>query len=52
MLLSEDAGPLNDAQRDFMKEIHSGAERLYQTVDLLLGISRVESGKMKAERKQ
>lgn len=51
MLLSEDAGSLTDTQKDFMKEIHSGAERLYQTVDLLLGISRVESGKLKAERK-
>ncbi|MDO8604636.1 MAG: ATP-binding protein [bacterium] len=50
MLLSEDAGTLNDSQRDFMKEIHGGAERLYQTVDLLLGISRIESGKIKADR--
>lgn len=50
MLLSEDAGALNDSQRDFMNEIHGGAERLYQTVDLLLGISRVESGKLKADR--
>ena len=50
MLLSQDAGPLNDSQKDFMNEIHGGAERLYQTVDLLLGISRVESGKLKADR--
>lgn len=50
MLLSEDAGALNPAQRDFMKEIHGGAERLYQTVDLLLGLSRVESGKIKIEK--
>jgi PAS domain S-box-containing protein len=50
MLLSEDAGVLNPAQRDFMSEIHGGAERLYQTVDLLLGISRAESGKMKTEK--
>ena len=41
---------LNDSQKDFMREIHGGAERLYQTVDLLLGISRVESGKVKADR--
>ena len=50
MLLSEDAGALNESQKDFMKEIHGGAERLYQTVDLLLGISRVESGKIKTDR--
>lgn len=50
MLLAEDTGPLNESQKDFMREIHGGAERLYQTVDLLLGISRVESGKMKSEK--
>lgn len=50
MLLSGDVGPLNDAQKDFMTEVHGGAERLYQTVDLLLGISRVESGKIKTEK--
>lgn len=52
MLLSEDAGPLNESQKDFMNEIHGGAQRLYQTVDLLLGISRVESGKLKTEKTQ
>jgi len=52
MLLSEDVGPLNEAQKDFMSEVHGGAERLYQTVDLLLGISRVESGKIKTEKQQ
>lgn len=51
MLLSGDVGPLNDAQKDFMTEVHGGAERLYQTVDLLLGISRVESGKIKTEKR-
>lgn len=50
MLLSGDVGPLNEAQKDFMTEVHGGAERLYQTVDLLLGISRVESGKIKTEK--
>lgn len=51
MLLSGDVGPLNEAQKDFMTEVHGGAERLYQTVDLLLGISRVESGKIKTEKR-
>ena len=49
MLLSEDVGVLSKEQRDFLGEIHGGAERLYQTIDLLLGISRVESGKSKTE---
>lgn len=51
MLLSDDAGTLTKDQREFLSEIHGGAERLYQTIDLLLGISRVESGKLKAENK-
>ncbi len=50
MLLSGDAGDLTEAQRDFLTEIHGGAERLYQTIDLLLGISRVESGRLKFEK--
>ncbi len=50
MLLSGDAGDLSEAQRDFLTEIHGGAERLYQTIDLLLGISRVESGRLKFEK--
>lgn len=50
MLLSGDAGDLSVSQRDFLNEIHGGAERLYQTIDLLLGISRIESGKMKSEK--
>ncbi len=47
MLLDEDVGTLSKEQKDFLNEIHGGAERLYQTIDLLLGISRVESGKTK-----
>lgn len=50
MLLSEDAGVLSEAQKDFLKEIHGGAERLYQTIDLLLGISRIESGRIKQQK--
>lgn len=51
MLLSDDVGRLTKQQKDFLNEIHGGAERLYQTIDLLLGISRVESGKLKIEKK-
>ena len=49
MLLDEDVGSLSPSQRDFLTEIHEGTQRLYKTIDLLLGISRVESGKQKAE---
>ncbi|KKU82187.1 MAG: Multi-sensor signal transduction histidine kinase [Parcubacteria group bacterium GW2011_GWA1_47_8] len=51
MLLSGDAGDVSDSQRDFLNEIHGGVERLYQTVDLLLGISRIENGKLKTDKK-
>ncbi|MEK7538804.1 MAG: ATP-binding protein [Patescibacteria group bacterium] len=51
MLLGDDVGNMTKEQREFLEEIHGGAERLYQTIDLLLGISRVESGKLKAEKK-
>lgn len=49
MLISEDAGPLNPSQKDFMKEINDGTQRLYQTIDLLLEISRIESGHQKGD---
>ncbi len=52
MLISEDAGALNEAQKDFLKEIHDGVQRLYQTVDLLLGISRVEGGTGRGAKSQ
>lgn len=51
MLLGDDVGNMTKEQREFLEEIHGGAERLYQTIDLLLGISRVESGKLRAENK-
>lgn len=47
MLLSEDAGPLNEMQRDFASEVNSGTLRLYNTIDLLLSISRIENGTLK-----
>lgn len=47
MLLSEDAGPLNEMQRDFAKEVNEGTLRLYSTIDLLLSLSRIENGTLK-----
>jgi len=49
-MLLDDGEELNPSQRDFLNEIHGGSERLYQTIDLLLGISRVENGKIKPEK--
>ena len=50
MLVSKNTGELNEAQRDFVSEIQGGVDRLSQTIELLLGISRIESGKTKNEK--
>ncbi|MEI6580677.1 MAG: ATP-binding protein [bacterium] len=50
MLLSGSYGMLNKSQIDLAKEIHDGVNRLYQTINLLLGISRIESGKTGKEK--
>ncbi|MEK7452920.1 MAG: ATP-binding protein [Patescibacteria group bacterium] len=51
MLLDDDADILSEQQREFLNEIHNGTKRLYKTIDLLLGISRIEGGKLKEEKK-
>lgn len=38
-------GPLNKEQADFLNEIYQGSIRLFKTIDTLLALSRVESGK-------
>ncbi len=43
-------GPLNEMQADFMKEIYQGSLRLFRTIDTLLALSRVESGKFEENR--
>ena len=50
MLLSGSYGVLSEAQHDLVNEIHGGVNRLYQTINLLLGISRIESGKTGNDR--
>jgi len=50
MLLSGSYGALSEAQHDLVNEIHDGVNRLYQTINLLLGISRIESGKIGNDR--
>jgi PAS domain S-box-containing protein len=50
MLLSGSYGVLTEPQKDLVKEMSEGVKRLYQTINLLLGISRVESGKMPNEK--
>lgn len=49
MLLDEDMGPLNKEQKEFANQVHEGALRLFQTIDTLLALSRLESGKLQQD---
>lgn len=49
MLTDEDVGVLNKEQRDFAREVYDGATRLNDTINTLLSISRIESGKLHEE---
>ena len=47
-MLIKDSDRFNETERDFINEIHGGVERLYQMINLLLSISRVEGEQAKA----
>lgn len=49
ILLDEEAGKLNNDQKEFARQVHEGALRLFRTIDTLLAISRLESGKSQGE---
>jgi len=47
-MLVKDSEKFDETQKDFLNEIHQGSERLYETINLLLSISRIESDQAKA----
>lgn len=47
MMLDQDAGKLSKDQREYMKEIYEGNQRMIELVDSLLNVSRLEVGKLK-----
>ncbi len=49
MLLSEDAGEINDEQRELLEATFEDCERLNNLVNDLLDLSRIESGKIQME---
>lgn len=49
MLMDEDMGALNKDQKEFASQVHEGALRLFQTIDTLLALSRLESGKLQED---
>lgn len=50
MLLTEDFGPLTDAQRQSLEILQSGAQRLLSTTRNLLDWSRIEAGQVELSR--
>ncbi len=47
MMLDQDAGKLSKDQREYMKEIYEGNQRMIELVDSLLNVSRLEVGKLR-----
>lgn len=52
MLDSEDAGPLNKDQKEFVGRVYGGALKLNEVINLLLSLARIESGKTEMEVKK
>lgn len=49
MLLDGDAGDITDEQKEFLKEIYKGNQRMVNLVNALLNVSRIELGKLSVE---
>lgn len=49
MLLNEDAGPINDQQRQYLNEVAFGSQRMVDLVNALLNVSRLELGTFAVE---
>lgn len=44
MLMSGDAGPINEDQKNYLKEVYSGNQRMVEMVNDLLNVSRLDLG--------
>jgi PAS domain S-box-containing protein len=52
MILDEDAGEINEEQREFLSIVEANADRLIALVNDLLDISRIESGRVQLKLEQ
>lgn len=50
MLLSGDAGKLNKKQKEYLKEVYKGNQRIIELINALLSISRLELGTLAIDR--
>lgn len=48
MLLKTKFGQLSQKQKKYLKQVHHGNERMIRLIDVLLNVSRLEAGKIKA----
>lgn len=44
MLMSGDAGKINENQKEYLKEVYTGSKRMVDLVNALLNVSRIELG--------
>jgi PAS domain S-box-containing protein len=51
MLLNEDAGKINKEQREYLKEVYEGNQRMVGLVNALLNVSRIELGTFSVDPK-
>ncbi|TXT59119.1 MAG: putative Histidine kinase [Promethearchaeota archaeon] len=49
LLLGESYGKLNETQKDYLSDIHSSANNLFNLVSSILDISKIDSGKMEIQ---
>jgi len=49
MLLAEDAGKLNNEQKEYLEEVYKGNQRMVDLVNALLNVSRIEMGTLAIE---
>lgn len=49
MLMSGDAGPINEDQKNYLKEVYQGNQRMVEMVNDLLNVSRLDLGTFEAQ---